>query len=197
LTMLKNQSVFTFVAIPDVMAMATLALTFGNKDVLHKNVKIRRGQMVQLIEKCTNPRDVAYAFRDHARTIHAKLMPADPNYLKVSVMCGKIEQWCEHHYPSFILLMSKGEGGGVSSSVDTGISDARASIFRERKTKEEEKKRLERALKYGLDPNKKVEPEDDGRPPWWLLAAMLGLTLLLFAVTAGLAFGIIWFLDLM
>jgi len=200
LTMLKNQSVFNFVAVPDVMAMATLALVFGNKDVLKKNVKIRRGQTVLLMEQATNPRDVAYLFRDFARAIHKKLMPADPNYVKVSVMCGRIEQWCEHHYPSFILMMSQGEGKGVSTSVDTGGADARIRIYQARKTKEEEKKRIDRLVKYGLDPaklNEKPGDDDDSRPPWWLLAAMLGVTILLFAVTAAIAFGALWFFDLL
>jgi len=40
--------------------------------------------------QCVNPRDVAYIFRDYTRKIHAKLQPADPNYLKISVMCGKV-----------------------------------------------------------------------------------------------------------
>jgi farnesyl-diphosphate farnesyltransferase len=45
LSLLKNQSVFNFCAIPQVMAIATLELCFDNLDVFHKNVKIRRSLM--------------------------------------------------------------------------------------------------------------------------------------------------------
>jgi farnesyl-diphosphate farnesyltransferase len=48
LSLLKNQSVFNFCAIPPVMAIATLALCFMNPNVLDKNVKIRKGQAVQV-----------------------------------------------------------------------------------------------------------------------------------------------------
>ena len=40
--------------------------------------------------RSTNPRDVAYMFRDYARDIHAKAVPADPNFLRISVACGKV-----------------------------------------------------------------------------------------------------------
>ncbi|KZT59064.1 farnesyl-diphosphate farnesyltransferase [Calocera cornea HHB12733] len=197
LTMLKNQSVFNFVAIPQVMAIATLALCFMNPDVLKKNVKIRRGITVQLMGKATNPRDVAYVFRDYARRIHAKTVPQDPNYLKFSVACGKIEQWCEHHYPSFISMIPPQSGDGaptVSATAPGG--DARALIYQRRIVRENEKQKRELALKVGLDPTKVIQNQGD-QAPWWLLAAMLGVTLVMFAVTAGIAFGVIWFFDLM
>jgi farnesyl-diphosphate farnesyltransferase len=48
LSLLKNQSVFNFCAIPAVMAMATLELCFMNPAVFERNVKIRKGQAVQV-----------------------------------------------------------------------------------------------------------------------------------------------------
>jgi farnesyl-diphosphate farnesyltransferase len=48
LSLLKNQSVFNFCAIPQVMAIATLDECFGNLDVLHRNVKIRKGIAVDV-----------------------------------------------------------------------------------------------------------------------------------------------------
>lgn len=42
LRLLKNQSVFNFCAIPATMAMATLELCFMNKEMLQRNVKIRK-----------------------------------------------------------------------------------------------------------------------------------------------------------
>lgn len=44
----------------------------------------------QLIMNSTNPRDVAYMFRDYARAIHKKSNPADPNFIRISVACAKV-----------------------------------------------------------------------------------------------------------
>ncbi|KAH8103660.1 hypothetical protein DFH11DRAFT_259390 [Phellopilus nigrolimitatus] len=71
--------------------------------------------------RSTNPREVALIFREYARLIHARSVPADPNFLRISIACRKIEQWCEHHYPSFVTL-----GTGGASSPDP--TDARTRI---------------------------------------------------------------------
>src|ERR1700692_1448226 len=42
LRFVKNQSVFNFCAIPATMAMATLALCFGNEAMFQRNIKIRK-----------------------------------------------------------------------------------------------------------------------------------------------------------
>lgn len=48
MTLLKSQSVFNFVAIPAVMAIATLDRCFMNPLILKGNVKIRRGEAVMV-----------------------------------------------------------------------------------------------------------------------------------------------------
>jgi farnesyl-diphosphate farnesyltransferase len=48
MTLLKCQSVFNFVAIPAVMAMATLERCFMNEKILKGNVKIRKGEAVSV-----------------------------------------------------------------------------------------------------------------------------------------------------
>lgn len=48
LTLLSNQSVFNFCAIPQVMAIATLETCFMNPQVMQRNVKIRKGAAVQV-----------------------------------------------------------------------------------------------------------------------------------------------------
>lgn len=48
MTLLKCQTVFNFVAIPAVMAMATLERCFMNPLLLKQNVKIRRGEAVKV-----------------------------------------------------------------------------------------------------------------------------------------------------
>lgn len=44
LSVLRDQSVFNFCAIPQVMAIATLALVYRNPAVFERNIKIRRGE---------------------------------------------------------------------------------------------------------------------------------------------------------
>ena len=44
LTLLRNQTVFNFCAIPQTMALATLAVCFMNPQVFHRNVKIRKAE---------------------------------------------------------------------------------------------------------------------------------------------------------
>jgi len=100
-----------------------------NPKLLRENVKIRKGETVKLIMKSVNPRDVAYVFRDYARRIHSKVARDDPNLLKLSVACGKIEQWTEHHYPTFLMII--GGAGDPRSSVDPSSNDARALLYTE------------------------------------------------------------------
>ncbi|GAA5984030.1 hypothetical protein JCM11641_005573 [Rhodosporidiobolus odoratus] len=102
LTLLGNQSVFNFCAIPQAMAIATLDACFMNPAVMHRNVKIRKGEAVGLILAATNPRDVAFMFRDYVRKIHARARANDPSFIKIAVLAGRIEQWTESRYPSFI-----------------------------------------------------------------------------------------------
>ncbi|KAL9089873.1 MAG: hypothetical protein Q9159_002343 [Coniocarpon cinnabarinum] len=98
---LREQSVFNFAAIPQSMAIATLELCFRNPDVFQKNVKISKGQACRLmIESSQNLRTLYDTFRMYARIIHKKNDPRDPNFLKISVACGKIEQFIEGIFPS-------------------------------------------------------------------------------------------------
>ncbi|KAL1922140.1 uncharacterized protein VTP21DRAFT_10782 [Calcarisporiella thermophila] len=101
LSMLKNQSVFNFCAIPQVMAIATLALLLRNPEVFKRNVKIRKGEAVQLIYECTDIVSVANVFRRYARMIAKKNDTRDPNFLKISIACGQIEKWCDVNLPKY------------------------------------------------------------------------------------------------
>lgn len=107
LRILKNQSVFNFCAIPATMAIATLELCYMNPTMFQRNVKIRKAEaakvraivlrshssayfLLQLIMRSTNPREVSIIFQEYTRKIHAKSVPSDPNFLKISVACGKV-----------------------------------------------------------------------------------------------------------
>ncbi|CBH13794.1 farnesyltransferase, putative [Trypanosoma brucei gambiense DAL972] len=50
---LRDPTVFAFCAIPQVMAVATLALVFDNPDVFHSRVKLTRGATCKIIHNAT------------------------------------------------------------------------------------------------------------------------------------------------
>jgi farnesyl-diphosphate farnesyltransferase len=88
---IKDQSVFNFVAIPQAMAIATLELTFRNPEMFQKNIKITKGDACQLMmDSSTNLRSVCEIFKKYVRKIHKKNTPKDPNYLQISIACGKV-----------------------------------------------------------------------------------------------------------
>ncbi|KAI8063483.1 farnesyl-diphosphate farnesyltransferase [Gongronella butleri] len=100
LSKLQNQSVFNFCAIPQVMAISTLALVFNNMDVFHRNVKIRKGEAVKLILASTNMDNVIAIFREYIHVISKKNDPTDPNFMKISMAIGKTEQWITANIPT-------------------------------------------------------------------------------------------------
>ncbi|KAL7276923.1 bifunctional farnesyl-diphosphate farnesyltransferase/squalene synthase [Rhizina undulata] len=75
---IKDQSVFNFCAIPQVMAIATLALVFRNKDVFQKNVKIPKGEACQLMLEVGNLRTVEQFIESIFPT------PKDPKAIEVA-----------------------------------------------------------------------------------------------------------------
>lgn len=88
---LKEQSVFNFCAIPQSMAIATLDLVFRNPLLFQRNIKITRGESCQIMIASTqNLQTVCDVFRTYVRKIHQKNTPRDPNFLKISLTCGKV-----------------------------------------------------------------------------------------------------------
>lgn len=88
---LRDQSVFNFCAIPQSMAIATLDVCFRNPAIFKKNVKITKGQACQLMTESTqNLQLVCEVFRKFVRKISKRNDPRDPNFLEISVACGKV-----------------------------------------------------------------------------------------------------------
>jgi farnesyl-diphosphate farnesyltransferase len=88
---LKEQSVFNFCAIPQSMAIATLDVCFQNPAIFKRNVKITKGEACQLMTESTqNLQLVCDVFKRYARKIHHKNNPHDPNFLRISIACGKV-----------------------------------------------------------------------------------------------------------
>jgi len=98
---LKEQSVFNFCAIPQTMAIATLDLCFRNYPLFLRNIKITKGQACQImVDSTQNLEMVCNVFRKHIHSIRRKNRPQDPNFLKISIACGKVEQFIESIFPS-------------------------------------------------------------------------------------------------
>ncbi|KAG9285413.1 hypothetical protein G9A89_010888 [Geosiphon pyriformis] len=100
MNMIRDPKIFNFCAIPQVMAIATLALVFKNYNIYKKVVKIRKGEAVKLIQKSTNIYAVVGIFRQYTQTIITKNDAKDPNFLRISIACGQIEQWCQTYLKS-------------------------------------------------------------------------------------------------
>ncbi|KAI5965279.1 ERG9 [Candida pseudojiufengensis] len=100
LSLVKDPSTFSFCAIPQVMAIATLAEVYNNPKVLKGVVKIRKGTTCKLILESRTFPGVVKIFRHYIQIINHKSSVGDPNYLKIGIKCGEIEQFCETMYPS-------------------------------------------------------------------------------------------------
>ncbi|POY71977.1 hypothetical protein BMF94_4986 [Rhodotorula taiwanensis] len=183
LALLSNQSVFNFCAIPQVMAIATLERCFMNYDVFQRNVKIRKGEAVSLIMASTNPRDVAYKFRDYARMIHAKARPNDPSFIKIAILAGRIEQWTETRYPSFIQV-----GMPVPSTSDDWAPGRDARIKQLPGPAPEELARRARA--------EQLRQHQMGKSDYTFLAMVVGGMLALAAIILAITGGSVWLLVL-
>lgn len=109
---LREQSVFNFCAIPQTMAIATLALCFRNPTMFQRNIKITKGEACQnMMDSTQNLQVVCEAFRRYVRIIRRRNVPQDPNFLKISVALGKIEQFIETIFPSADIqaIVAKGD----------------------------------------------------------------------------------------
>lgn len=100
LLLIREATCFNFCAIPQVMAMATLAEIYNNPKVLQGNVKIRKGTTCKLILELRTLPGVVRIFRHYVKVINHKLDVRDPNYLKIGLKLGEIEQFCESMYPT-------------------------------------------------------------------------------------------------
>lgn len=123
---LREQSVFNFCAIPQTMAIATLDLCFRNPAMFQRNIKITKGEACQLmIESTQNLRVVCDVFRKHIHSIRKKNRPQDPNFLKISIACGKVEQFIESIFPSQKAedVVAKGTAAGAQAPQDANGMD--------------------------------------------------------------------------
>nr|KAF6479992.1 farnesyl-diphosphate farnesyltransferase 1 [Molossus molossus] len=82
LSRLRNQSVFNFCAIPQVMAIATLATCYNNQQVFKGVVKIRKGQTVTLMMDATNMPAVKAIIDQYMEEIYHRIPDSDSSSSK-------------------------------------------------------------------------------------------------------------------
>ena len=75
LSMLSNKEIFRFCAIPQVMAMATLAKVYNNPKVFTKSIKIRKGLSAKMFWEVENMNDVCSYFEYFAKEILIEVEP--------------------------------------------------------------------------------------------------------------------------
>ena len=80
LNMIQDRQVFRFCAIPQVMAMATLAKIYNNHNVFTEVVKIRKGMAAKLMVKTNDMESVRHYMVKFVEEIRKKLNTEDPNY---------------------------------------------------------------------------------------------------------------------
>ncbi|KAJ3254196.1 bifunctional farnesyl-diphosphate farnesyltransferase/squalene synthase [Chytriomyces hyalinus] len=101
---LKEPTVIHFCAIPQVMAIASIALFFNNTTVFTKGgLKIRRGLAVKLIYEGTTFEGVKDVFRRYAlelSALNAKRVGTnekDDSFMPMSIACSKVIRWIQVH----------------------------------------------------------------------------------------------------
>ncbi|XP_018887627.1 squalene synthase isoform X3 [Gorilla gorilla gorilla] len=118
LSRLRNQSVFNFCAIPQVMAIATLAACYNNQQVFKGAVKIRKGQAVTLMMDATNMPAVKAIIYQYMEEIYHRIPDSDPSSSKTRQIISTIRTQnlpnCQlisrsHYSPiylSFVMLLA-------------------------------------------------------------------------------------------
>ncbi|KAK8622269.1 hypothetical protein V6N13_117192 [Hibiscus sabdariffa] len=91
---LHDPSIFRFCAIPQIMAIGTLALSYNNIQVFRGVVKMRRGLTAKVIDRTKTMADVYGAFYDFSCMLKAKVDKNDPNAQKTLSRLDSILKTC-------------------------------------------------------------------------------------------------------
>lgn len=119
LSSLKNPGVFNFCSIPQVMAIATLALCFNNPAVFHHHIKLSRGMTARLFLQSTNIHSVKALFMEFANVISRKITPHESQYMEVQLIVRKIRELC----------MKRGTPTRLTISMETSFIVAISVVF--------------------------------------------------------------------
>ncbi|XP_022896037.1 squalene synthase-like isoform X2 [Olea europaea var. sylvestris] len=91
---LRDPAIFRFCAIPQIMAIGTLALCYNNIQVFRGVVKMRRGLTARVIHGTKTMSDVYEAFYDFSRMLKSKVDNSDPNARKTKDQLEAILKTC-------------------------------------------------------------------------------------------------------
>ncbi|RZB74142.1 Squalene synthase 1 isoform C [Glycine soja] len=91
---LRDPPIFRFCAIPQIMAIGTLALCYNNIEVFRGVVKMRRGLTAKVIDRTKTMADVYGAFFDFASMLEPKVDKNDPNATKTLSRLEAIQKTC-------------------------------------------------------------------------------------------------------
>lgn len=110
---LKDKKIFNFCAIPQVMAIATLALCYNNYEVFQGVVKIRRGQTAKImLDIYARGQQAVYEhFYNFTNELAAKIDPKDPNASATLALVNQIRAICAPH------IQETPPGFGVSDAL--------------------------------------------------------------------------------
>ncbi|KAH9611540.1 hypothetical protein KSS87_007629 [Heliosperma pusillum] len=91
---LRDHAIFRFCAIPQIMAIGTLALCYNNIQVFRGVVKMRRGLTAIVIDQTDSMADVYGAFFDFACMLKSKVDNRDPNASKTLSRIEAVQKIC-------------------------------------------------------------------------------------------------------
>ncbi|KAL3539018.1 hypothetical protein ACH5RR_002384 [Cinchona calisaya] len=91
---LRDPAIFRFCAIPQIMAIGTLAVCYNNIEVFRGVVKMRRGLTAKVIDRTKSMSDVYGAFFDLSCMLRSKVLDSDPNAKKTNSRLEEILKIC-------------------------------------------------------------------------------------------------------
>lgn len=91
---LRDPAIFRFCAIPQIMAIGTLALCYNNIQVFRGVVKMRRGLTAKVIYRTKTMADVYGAFFDFSCMLKSKVDRSDPNAEKILSRLEATQKTC-------------------------------------------------------------------------------------------------------
>ncbi len=89
----KDEKIFGFIAVPQVMAIATLAKLYNNPKVLTGVVKVRKGLAAKLMMYSINLKDVTKYFEKSIRQIEKKNKSGIPSYQETKKVLDNIKSY--------------------------------------------------------------------------------------------------------
>eukprot|EP01091_Cochliopodium_minus_P000764 TRINITY_DN10677_c0_g1_i1.p1 TRINITY_DN10677_c0_g1~~TRINITY_DN10677_c0_g1_i1.p1 ORF type:complete len:406 (-),score=120.25 TRINITY_DN10677_c0_g1_i1:70-1287(-) len=98
LSRLKNKQVFNFCAIPQIMAIGTLALCYNNANVFYSVVKMRRGESAQIILNMDGMNSVYNYFWQYLNLIESKIPKGGQNSKRAKELVDQVKERIRPEY---------------------------------------------------------------------------------------------------